>query len=164
MTPITQNSALTTPDELHAENTRLHLAIAHLLVYARAVLECRENGSLTITPRGPTAYQASSALCALEETVTRILAGDWPVITERAKTQAWERHKKHSFWGGAGMDKDGFIRALNDLLWHPDRRCGIRNPDLPIGGTVGLAGDTATPADGTAGFADHLASANNRYL
>lgn len=134
----------TQPGDLIAENARLRLAIAHLAVYARAVLECRDNGGLTLAHVGYPAYQASHALAALEECVTRVLAGDWRPLTAQQIDAAWDAHAKRSLWSEETMTRKRWQAALNDLLWHPERQF-----------TVAQA--SSLPTDGTAGFADEVA-------
>ena len=111
-----------TPAELAEENARLRLAISHLTVYARAVIECRDNGGLQLGQHGHPAYRASSALSSLEEFVCRTLVGDWQPLTREQINLAWDRHAKRPLWGEETMTRGRFDLALNDLLWHPDRR------------------------------------------
>lgn len=107
---------------LAAENARLRNAVAHLSVYARAVLECRDNGSITIASQGPIAYQASAALGYLDECVARAVGGDWQPVTREQIAAIWERHAKHPLWGEDYMTRDRWAAAVNTLLWHPERQ------------------------------------------
>jgi len=128
-----------TPAELAAENARLRLAVAHLAVYARAVLECRDTGGLTITHQGFPAYQTSHALHALEDCTTRVLAGDWLPITPGQIADAWNRYRRGGLFMGYYLTHHDFTLAVSDLLWHPPATVHL-DPTLPVGGTVGLAG------------------------
>lgn len=123
------------PDELRAENARLRMAVAHLAVYGRAVLECRDNGGLTLAHQGYPAYQSSHALAALEESVTKVLAGDWQPLTQAQIAAAWDRHAKRPLWGEETLTRPRFQAALNELLWHPERQAKPRmRPPILING------------------------------
>ena len=113
------------PAELVEENARLRLAVAHLTVYARAVIECRDNGGLQLGQHGHPAYQASSALSILEEFICRTLVGDWQPLTQAQIDLAWDRHAKRPLWGEETMTRGRFNAALYDLLWRPDRRFSV---------------------------------------
>ncbi len=142
MTTYTLDPA--TPAELRAENARLRLTVAHLAVYGRAVLDCRDNGGLTLAHQGYPAYQARHAMAALEEYVTKVLAGDCPPLRPEQIAAAWERHAKHPLWGEEYMTRERWQAAVNDLLWHPERQAAASTaPTLPVDGTVGFADEIA---------------------
>jgi len=108
--------------ELVSDNARLRMAVAHLAVYARAVLDCRDNGGITLAHAGYPAYQASHALAALDEVVSKVMAGDWPPLTSAQIDAAWDRHAKRPLWGEEYLTRERWQAALNDLLWHPERQ------------------------------------------
>lgn len=140
------------PEALAAENARLRLAIAHLAVYSRAVLECRDTGAITLAHQGYPGYQASHALAALEECTTRALAGDWKPLTQAQIASVWDRYARRPLWGEEYLTCDRWLAAINDLLWHPDRKTPVPSaPTLPVDGTVGFADEAA----GAYGFAPH---------
>lgn len=106
---------------LTAENARLRLAVAHLATYARAVLECRDNGGLSVAHQGFPAYQASNALLALDECVRRVLTGDWQTLSEAQINAAWQRWARRPLFGDAYLNRELWRAAIHDLLWHPPR-------------------------------------------
>lgn len=124
---------MNTITELSAENARLQQAIAHLTVYARAVLECRDAGGITLTQQGYPAYQASHALAALDECVARAVAGDWQPLSSEQITAAWDRHAKRPLWGEEYLTRERWDNALRDLLWHPERQAGAHPPHRQCG-------------------------------
>ena len=117
--------------DLAAENTRLRMAVASLSVFARAVLDCRDNGGLQVAREGYPAYQASHALLALEDCVTKAIAGDWRPLRSADIEAAFHRHRTHVFLCPVLRLQD-FSRAVDDLLWHPI----AHGPRLPVDGTA----------------------------
>lgn len=118
---------------LAAENARLRLAVAHLATHGRAVLDCRDNGAITLAQQGVTAYQASHALAALDECVARALAGDWQPLSAEQRDAAWARWSKHPLWGEEYLTRYRWDAAIADLLWHPERQTAAHPPHRPCG-------------------------------
>ena len=122
-------------DTLMQENARLRVAIAHLTFYARAVLECRDNGGLSLAHTGYPAYQASHALTDLDLYVSKVLSGDWPPLSTEQITAAWDRHAKRPLWGEEYLTHDRYHLLLNELLWHPERQKSAA-VDLPCADVI----------------------------
>lgn len=117
------------PDVLAAENARLRLAVAHLAVYAGAVLDAVAAGQIAITPQGPAAWQAQAALSALDDTTARVRSGDWPTVTPWQVAAAFDRHAMRHLLGRRCMNLEQFRAAVQMLLWHPERQSttGLRD-------------------------------------
>ena len=121
MTPRDQDQTTTLTD-LERENVRLRTAIAHLAAYTRAVLDCKERGGIQVAAEGYPAYEAHAALLALDECVSRVIAGDWRVLTPEQICAAWDVHAKKPLFGEEYLTRYGFESALTALLWHPERQ------------------------------------------
>lgn len=116
------------PTAIERENARLRLAVAHLVVYSRAVLECRDNGGITIAHCGHPTYEANAAFIALEECVSRAVSGDWRIVTSQQIDAIWATHARNPLFGERYLTRDGFAAAVNTLLWHPERLGGHSMP------------------------------------